>query len=163
LRRLGLLSVVVFAAVASQPLVAQSVNCRVSSITDGDTFRCSGGRRVRLLLIDAPERGQGPYAARATEALGTLVAPGDRVRLEMDVQHTDRYGRTLAYVYLIDGRMVNEEMARLGFVVILVYPPNVAHVERLRAAVAEAQAAKRGLWSTRAFECLPVDRRRRRC
>ncbi|MEX2154537.1 MAG: thermonuclease family protein [Gemmatimonadaceae bacterium] len=75
----------------------------------------------------------------------------------------DPAGRTLAYVYLGDGRMVNEEMARQGFVLALVYPPNVKHVERIRAAVEDARKAERGLWSTSAFECAPVDRRRGRC
>jgi endonuclease YncB( thermonuclease family) len=29
--------------------------CLVASITDGDTFRCSNGQRVRIAGIDAPE------------------------------------------------------------------------------------------------------------
>ena len=35
---------------------------------------------------------------------------GEEVRLERDVQPRDRYERTLAYVWLPDGRMANEEM-----------------------------------------------------
>ena len=57
----------------------------------------------------------------------------------------------------------NEEMARLGLVVVSIYQPNVRHVDRIRAAVEEARAAKRGLWSTAAFACLPSDHRRGRC
>ena len=137
--------------------------CVVSRITDGDTFRCTTGKRVRLLLIDAPERDQGPFGAVATRGLSGMMRPGDSVSLELDVEERDRYGRTLAYVYLRDGRMVNEEMARIGLVLVSVYPPNVKHVERIRAAVAEARIGRRGLWSTNAFECAPVDNRRGRC
>lgn len=137
--------------------------CRVRSITDGDTFRCTDGVRVRLLLIDTPERNQVPHGAAATRALQSLLSPGDEVTLESDVQPTDRYGRTLAYVYLADGRMVNEEMARMGYAVALVFPPNVRHVERIRKAVETARERKLGLWRGSAFECLPADRRRARC
>ncbi len=34
-------------------------SCLVSRVVDGDTLDCSGGPRVRLLLIDAPEMNQG--------------------------------------------------------------------------------------------------------
>lgn len=138
-------------------------SCVVASITDGDTFRCVGGRRVRLLLIDAPERDQGPFGAVATRGLAQLIGPGSHVVLELDVEERDRYGRTLAYVYLPDGRMANEELARQGLVVVSVYPPNVRYVERMRAAVDEARQARRGLWSTSAFNCAPADHRRGRC
>ncbi len=29
--------------------------CMVASVTDGDTFRCQDGRRIRLAGVDAPE------------------------------------------------------------------------------------------------------------
>jgi endonuclease YncB( thermonuclease family) len=141
---------------------AKRSSCTVTSITDGDTFRC-GSQRIRLLSIDAPETDQGPFGATATRGLRALIETGTVVVLERDVEERDRYGRTLAYAYLPDGRMVNEEMARLGLAVVSVYPPNVRHVDRMRAAVRDALAAKRGLWATRAFECLPADHRRGRC
>lgn len=88
---------------------------------------------------------------------------GTRVRIETDVRQRDSYQRILGYVYLEDGRMVNEEMARTGYATALVYPPNVRHVERIRAAVKEAQTAKRGLWATSFFDCSPRDYRAGRC
>jgi micrococcal nuclease len=84
--------------------------------------------------------------------------------MEFDVQREDRYRRTLAYLYAEDGRMINEEMARAGYALVSVYPPNVKHVERIRAAVEGARAARVGLWETSsAFECAPADHRRDRC
>jgi micrococcal nuclease len=59
--------------------------------------------------------------------------------------------------------MAHEEMARQGYAVSLTYPPNVRHVERIRSAVEEAKQARRGLWSTSAFERNPRDFRARRC
>jgi endonuclease YncB( thermonuclease family) len=77
-------------------------NCRVASVTDGDTFRCTSGVRVRLSSIDAPEMPgscrQGrqcvpgdPFAAKA--ALSSLIA-GRTVQCEA-VGKT--YGRIAAW------------------------------------------------------------------
>ena len=137
--------------------------CVVESVTDGDTLRCEGGRRVRLLLIDTPEMNQPPYGAAAREVLLAMAPPGARLVMEFDVQREDRYRRTLAYLYDGDGRMLNEEMARSGYALSLVYPPNVLHVDRIRAAVHDARRRRAGLWATPAFECAPVDHRAGRC
>ena len=137
--------------------------CTVVRVVDGDTIGCASGERVRLLLIDTPERSQDPYGSMATQALEDLISGQSEVNLEADVEPRDRYGRTLAYVWLADGRMANEEMARGGFAVSLTYPPNVRYVERIRAAVSEARDAGRGLWSTPAFACTPREHRRGDC
>jgi hypothetical protein len=50
-----------------------------------------GGSRIRLLIADAPEAGQGPYADSATLLLKRLMPVGSSVRLEFDVQVRDRY------------------------------------------------------------------------
>lgn len=143
----------------------QRLACRVTAIADGDTFRatCPARVRVRLLLIDSPERDQRPFGAEARAALLELVKPGDPVSLELDVAPKDRYGRLLAYAFLPDGRLINEEMARSGFAVALVYPPNVRYVERIRAGVAAARSDRRGLWAVDGFGCTPKDHRSRRC
>jgi micrococcal nuclease len=137
--------------------------CTVERVVDGDTLVCQGGTRVRLLLIDAPELSQAPWGAAAKERLEELAGPGTAVVLEHDVQRLDRYGRTLAYLHLQDGRMVNEELLVSGMAVVSVHPPNVRHVERLRAAAERARSAGSGLWSTPAFECTPAEHRAGRC
>jgi micrococcal nuclease len=149
------------AAAAAQ----RRLDCTVGHVVDGDTFwaRCPEDVKVRLLLIDAPERDQFPFGRQARAAIEKLLEPGGRVSLELDVQKTDRYSRALAYAFLADGRMVNEEMARAGYATTLVYPPNVRYVERIRRAVAEARAAHRGLWAVGGFACTPKDHRRQRC
>jgi endonuclease YncB( thermonuclease family) len=148
---------------ASAEALSRMTPCPVTEIVDGDTIRCGELGRVRLLLIDTPERDQKPWGARARSALEALLAVGSEARLESDVQARDQYGRLLAYVYRSDGLQVNEMMVRNGYAVVLVYPPNVRHVDPLRTASREAQEAKRGLWSTAAFDCAPRDHRAGRC
>lgn len=143
--------------------LAESGVCVIEAVSDGDTVRCRDGRRIRLLLIDTPELSQAPYGREARDALTRLLPIGSPARVELDVEVTDRYGRTLAYLYDPEGRMVNEEMARLGFALRLTYPPNVRHVERIGEAVDEAREARRGLWSGSAFECSPRDHRAGAC
>lgn len=137
--------------------------CVVQTVSDGDTVRCADGRRVRLLLVDAPERSQPPFGDRARDALRTLAPPGTRLRLELDVRPTDQYGRTLAYLWRADGRMLNHEIVRGGWAVVLVYPPNVRHVDRLRAAADSARRERRGLYEVNGFECEPVEHRKGVC
>ena len=137
--------------------------CEVTDVIDGDTIRCAALGRVRLLLIDSPERDQKPWGGRARESLAAMIPVGSSVRLETDVQLRDRYGRLLAYLYRLDGLQVNEMMVRNGFAEVLVYPPNVRHVDVLRRAREAAREARRGLWSTEAFECAPRDHRADSC
>ncbi len=140
-----------------------SAPCTVSRVGDGDSFECEDGRRVRLLLIDAPELAQGRAGEESHRALLDLMPPGSAIQLELDVETEDSFGRTLAYVTLPDGRIVNEELLRRGFAVMLVYPPNVRYVDRFRSVANDAQAAGAGLWGEGGFRCLPVDFRARTC
>lgn len=167
------LSVLVLLLVAAQAGAAASdtgpaaprratVPCRVTRIVDGDTIACAGVGRVRLIGMDSPESGQGPFAARADSALAALLPPGSDALLEGDVEPRDRYGRVLAYVWF-NGVMINREMVRRGWAVLLTYPPNVQYVDALAAAQSRARAERRGLWAVHGFDCLPRDRRRRRC
>ena len=144
---------------ATTEALERMTKCPVTEIIDGDTIRCGNLGRVRLLLIDTPERDQQPWGGRAREALAALLPVGSEARLETDVQPRDRYRRLLAYVYRTDGLQVNEMMVRNGFAEVLVYPPNVRHVEVLRDARTLAREAKLGLWNTEAFDCAPRDHR----
>jgi micrococcal nuclease len=126
----------------------------VVRVVDGDTIhvrREGGDVTVRLIGIDAPEvarYGGQPecFGARADEfAMGLL--DGERVRLEFDRDRIDPYGRTLAYVYLDDGRMANVVLVRRGFAVVTIFAPNDRYEDRLRAAEAAADVEGAGLWS----------------
>lgn len=150
------------AVAASRP--AFSGTCIVSTVYDGDTVTCRDGTKIRLLLVDTPEMGQRELGREARRALLDIMPLGTTVHVEHDIERTDRYGRTLAYLWLCDGRLVNEALARAGYAAVLSYPPNVRHIDRIRSAADEAKAARRGLWSRSAFEaCNPRDYRAKRC
>jgi micrococcal nuclease len=143
--------------------INQRARCTITRITDGDSVVCAPLGRVRLLLIDAPEMSDGKFGRESRDEMSEMMPVGTRVVAETDVRVTDQYGRLLAYLFLPSGAMINELMARSGYVTTLVYPPNVKYVERIRAAVASARAAKRGLWAGVGFDCAPRDYRAGRC
>ena len=139
-------------------------SCRVNRILDGDTFTCTGGRRVRLLSIDAPESRQGPAGDSATAALQRLIRGGDRVTLELGRDSLDRYGRTLAFAFRSDSLLVNEEMVRRGWALVYLYDrKNLQYAERLRAAEDSARTARRGWWASGEIACRPSEFRHRAC
>lgn len=70
----------------------------VAQIRDGDTFALPNGVEVRMLGIDAPNRGS-KHFAEATDALTQLIF-GRRVYLEYDRYQDDKYGRVLAWVWV---------------------------------------------------------------
>lgn len=122
-------------------------------VVDGDTLRLRDGTRVRLIGIDTPEVAHpdfgdecyGPEATRETER---LLHPGDELRLVLDADRYDQYGRLLAYVYrAADGVFVNARLVKRGFAYVETVPPNVAHAGRFRRLAREARAGGRGLWS----------------
>jgi len=125
--------------------------CTVQRVIDGDTFVCGDDERVRLLLVNTPEMSDEPLGRLAREFVLGVMPPGARVRLELDVQERDRYGRLLAYVWLPDGRMLNRVLARNGYAQVMVIPPNVDRVEEMRGAVRAAREEGAGLWDREYF------------
>ncbi len=142
-------------------------NATVERVVDGDTLvvDIDGSReRVRLIGIDTPEsvKPNSPvecFGKEASAHAAELLPDGTPVRLVLDVEERDRYDRVLAYVYRADdGLFVNLAMATDGYAGVLTYPPNVAHTDQFRAAVADARSAGRGLWAACASD-LPVESR----
>ena len=74
---------------------------------------------------------------------------GASVYLEPDPPQgtLDKYGRTLAYVWMDDGRLYNELMIASGYAHEYTYDLPYRYRERFLAAEAEARARDRGLWS----------------
>jgi micrococcal nuclease len=136
----------------------------VTRVVDGDTVDISpsveGRSRVRLIGMDTPEISFGtqPYGPEAS-AFAKRELDGEEVRLELDVQKIDPYGRLLAYVYLPDGRMFNEKLVEEGYAQVATFPPNVKYKDRFLQAQREARTANRGLWGLSAGElCRQTDR-----
>jgi len=72
---------------------------------------------------------------------------GRRVRLVLDAEERDRYGRLLAYVYA-GARFVNAELLRDGYAQPLTVPPNVRFEDRFRRLAREARREGKGLWAS---------------
>jgi micrococcal nuclease len=125
----------------------------VVNIVDGDTIQVRIGDRlekVRYIGMNTPEvhhprKGEEPGGREASEVNRRLVA-GKQVRIELDVQERDRYGRLLAYVWVGD-TMVNAELVRRGYAQVMTIPPNVRYQQLLLKLQREAREAGRGLWS----------------
>jgi len=131
---------------------AKTLVGQVAAVLDGDTVQVRLGDRtenVRYIGVDSPEmrhptRGEEPGAREATEANRKLL-DGETVRLELDVQERDRYGRLLAYVYVGD-MMVNAEMVAQGYAQVMTIPPNVRHQELFLKLQREARLLQIGFW-----------------
>lgn len=119
---------------------------KVTRIIDGDTIEITRQttKRIRYIGMDTPEKDECFYT-QSKEANKELVDKKE-VGLEKDVQEIDKYGRTLAYVF-VDGKMVNEELVRQGFARVATFPPNVKYVDKFLAAQKTAQENNLGLWS----------------
>jgi micrococcal nuclease len=123
---------------------------KVDSVLDGDTFRLENGEKVRLIGIDAPEthhpRKPIEYFGKEATEFAKKMLEGKLVRLELDVQERDQYGRLLAYVFLKDSTFVNAELLKQGYAQVATYPPNVKYVDLFIEMQKEAREKKRCLW-----------------
>lgn len=71
----------------------------------------------------------------------------DTVYVEYDVSPTDKYGRTLAYVYFEDGTMVQDWLLENGYANTATYPPNVKYADHFAELAHMAAEQKVGLWN----------------
>ena len=122
----------------------------VTRVIDGDTIGIGDARvRVRLLGIDAPEKGDCWYE-ESREALGELL-DGVLVRLEKDISGEDDYSRLLRYVIKVapdreDNVLVNEYQLKEGHARTLSTSPDVKYRDLFASAQEEARRAGLGLW-----------------
>jgi micrococcal nuclease len=147
-RRGASMLLAVLVVCAASPADAQ----RVRQVFDGDTISVANVGVVRLIGVDAPEK-HGSY--REAEPFGDAAAAylralllGKDVRLEYDGPRLDPYKRTLAYVFLADGRLANLEVIRAG------WAETYRRFEFRRkpdflAAERDAHTAQRGMWKAR--------------
>lgn len=155
---LGALAAVV--AVAAAGVLNQELpgggaaDSTVVQVIDGDTIDVSLGgdtARVRLLNIDTPERGECLYD-EAAGRLRELLPLGTKVRLEYDVERTDRYDRHLAGVF-VDSTFINEQMVAAGLARVVEYEPNVKFSDRLSVAAIAPRQQQVGIYGV-APECM---------
>jgi micrococcal nuclease len=136
-------------------LTAQPGLYRVTSFVDGDTIAVDMNghtENIRFIGVDTPETHKpdtpvqcfGPEAAAFT----ARTIGRQRVRLVSDGLSTDRdrYGRLLRYVYLPDGRNLDEMLIKQGYGFYYPFFP-FSLKSRFAADEQAAIAAHRGLWT----------------
>lgn len=141
---------------------AEAISGQVTFVYDGDTIEVENIGRVRLLGIDAPEvKGSerdrfyqhnfqiSPATLRsvARQASHFVIrhSRNQIVRLEFGQDRIDSYGRTLAYVYLPDGRLLNQLLIEEGLAAVF-RRADFELKDQFMAAEAVARNNRRGLW-----------------
>lgn len=163
LRRSNCSAAFVAFALLLLPLGAAGLNDTsdvVRHVLDGDSIILSDQRQARMIGINAPEFGKDgrpdePLAAAARNRLRALVQ-GKTVKLQLETEERDHYGRWLAHLILADGTNVEEVLLKEGLVAAIAVPPNVAQVQRHQAAETQARKARRGLWADAYFQPIPA-------
>ncbi|MBM3711888.1 MAG: thermonuclease [Actinobacteria bacterium] len=141
---------------------------QVSEIIDGDTYKIIIDKfefKVRLIGVDTPEASRSfktksdakrkgvksnqiiEIGKIATLFLKNYISEGDSIRLELDIQKFDRYGRILAYVYLMNGEMINEILLKEGYAQVMTIPPNIKYQDKFMLLQQYAIENSKGLWS----------------
>jgi micrococcal nuclease len=134
-------------------LAAQRAEVLVVQVESGDVLRIAYAERhekVRLIGIvcPAPSPASGnarfnpkvsPQGDKARAFVGALLTANAVVSLEFDKQIYDSSGRLCAYVYLADGRMLNEILLKEGLAKPLVSPPNIKHAKQFKKIHQKAQ------------------------
>lgn len=115
----------------------------VTKIIDGDTLIVSNSYSVRMIGINAPEKGMYFYE-EAKQNLEILILNRE-VRLESDISDKDKYGRLLRYVF--DGDyFINYEMVKFGFANAYDYEPDTRYSDLLKEAEEYAKKNEKGIW-----------------
>lgn len=149
-----------FVSPGADPALACPADAEAAVVTDahdGDTITLEDGRKVRYIGLDTPElMGKAstvdePGSHEATDRNKQLVV-GRKVRLEYDVEKQDRFGRTLAYVWIQDASgkdlMVNEVLLREGMGSVFPFAETHRYAEVFGKAQAAARRAAVGIWKT---------------
>lgn len=127
---------------------------------DGDTYVIkldSSGQEitVRLIGVDTPESVAPDDYYKDNTAEGKDVSAivksklheGDRLTIEYDVQTEDKYGRTLAYLYTEDGKMIQDWLLENGYAQTMTIQPNSKYAEHFAEVQHTAAKNKVGLWN----------------
>jgi micrococcal nuclease len=128
----------------------------VTKVVDGDTidiFMRGKTVRLRLIGLDTPEtvdpRKPVQCFGEAASAEAKKLLTDQWVRIETDPSQgtLDKYGRTLAYVFLPDGTNYEEYMIAEGYGHEYTYDLPYTYQAEFKAAERNAREEKKGLWA----------------
>lgn len=118
-----------------------SANTIVTKVIDGDTVVVEGGWHVRLLGMDADEKGY-PCYDPARIRLENLIL-GKQILLEKDVSDVDQYGRCLRYIF-VGAENIDTQLVKEGLAVARFYAPDLKYRAEITTAEQQAQTQKIG-------------------
>ena len=147
--------------------LANFTQAKITSVTDGDTVTAQAGTKsykVRLIGVDTPEtvHPSKPVSFYGKEASNfTKKNLTDRyVYLEKDVSETDKYYRSLRYVWLnlpenlaypsfedVRDKMFNGILLREGYATLATFPPDVKYLDYFRKIAKTASLKEIGLYN----------------
>jgi endonuclease YncB( thermonuclease family) len=138
----------------------------VARVIDAETVELDDGVELRLIGALAPraadahaEAGTWPPEIAAREELRALLL-GKSVELAYGEERTDRYGRTQAHVFLVEGqgrRWVQSHLLEQGLARAYTAKGNRACAAELLAAERTARETRRGLWADGAYQIRQAD------
>lgn len=154
--------------IVSQENVGILTECIVVEVIDGDTFIGDFGgvqEKIRMIGIDTPESVHsddskntiyGEYASQYTKE---ILQESNKVYIEYDESIYDKYGRTLAYVWLDKdtsdiSNMLNARLLLDGYAYDKVYQPNDRYADEFEQLRIYAEDNNVGLWKDKGFEIL---------
>ncbi len=129
---------------------------KVVKVIDGDTVKLSNGKLLRYIGLDTPEvriKKNGrfiyspqPFALEAKDFNRHLVE-GKFVKIEFDVERSDKYGRLLGYCF-VRNKFVNAKLIEEGYAVVYTRPPNVKYTDLFLSLQQKARRERKGLWGS---------------
>lgn len=134
----------------------------VERVYDGDTVKLADGRHVRLLGVNAPEVNHGgdhseqALGKEARQAAEHFFQSSSSARLFYDHQLTDRYGRTLAHIYDLNGTSLAASLLRQGLAFHIAIPPNLSLNDCLAAQESIARKKGLGVWVHPSWQAKPA-------
>lgn len=134
---------------------------KVIKVHDGDTITLMINgkmRKSRLIGIDAPEMNQRPWGRRSKEHLIDLLNHADWiVMMETDVVETDKYSRSLVYLWTKNSEFINEQMIRDGYAVLFTIKPNSLYADLFKKAQLHAREGGKGIWGPNGLKEKPIE------
>jgi endonuclease YncB( thermonuclease family) len=150
--RVAIFFILLFSSIRGISLNSEEYN-HVKFVYDGDTILLQNGQRVRYLGIDAPEiyhdDRESDFMAFEARAFNRNILSGERIRLEYDEEETDRYGRSLAYIFIGQGKMVNSMLVRRGLANVMTTRPNIKYRNYLLEQQRMAMEGRIGIWRSK--------------
>lgn len=146
---------------------ANFTKAKIISVTDGDTVTAKIGSKnfkLRMIGVDTPEtvhpsKPVGFYGKEASDFTRANLL-GKDVYLEKDISETDKYNRTLRYVWLtlpknlanpsfeeVRDQMFNAILLRDGYGLLATFPPDVKYLDEFRKIAKFAEIQELGLYN----------------